>query len=84
MTQEERIKKFKLQPMHGTTSVGSILITVSSFVSETMLLSQVKVIAVFSAIFCPALRGRTSILQMWILKGYTFNKSSDDFIMNIQ
>ncbi|WP_341787498.1 hypothetical protein [Rickettsia endosymbiont of Cantharis rufa] len=28
--------------------------------------------------------GRTSILQMWILKGYTFNKSSDDFIMNIQ
>ncbi|WP_341786996.1 hypothetical protein [Rickettsia endosymbiont of Cantharis rufa] len=27
---------------------------------------------------------RTSILQMWILKGYTFNKSSDDFIMNIQ
>ncbi|WP_341787969.1 hypothetical protein [Rickettsia endosymbiont of Cantharis rufa] len=31
-----------------------------------------------------AMRGRTSILQMWILKGYTFNKSSDDFIMNIQ
>ncbi|WP_341787213.1 hypothetical protein [Rickettsia endosymbiont of Cantharis rufa] len=30
------------------------------------------------------LLGRTSILQMWILKGYTFNKSSDDFIMNIQ
>ncbi|WP_341787513.1 hypothetical protein [Rickettsia endosymbiont of Cantharis rufa] len=29
-------------------------------------------------------KGRTSILQMWILKGYTFNKSSDDFIMNIQ
>ncbi|WP_341786798.1 hypothetical protein [Rickettsia endosymbiont of Cantharis rufa] len=28
--------------------------------------------------------GRTSILQTWILKGYTFNKSSDDFIMNIQ
>ncbi|WP_341786662.1 hypothetical protein [Rickettsia endosymbiont of Cantharis rufa] len=28
--------------------------------------------------------GRTSILQMWILKSYTFNKSSDDFIMNIQ
>ncbi|WP_341787964.1 hypothetical protein [Rickettsia endosymbiont of Cantharis rufa] len=31
-----------------------------------------------------SLFGRTSILQMWILKGYTFNKSSDDFIMNIQ
>ncbi|WP_341787179.1 hypothetical protein [Rickettsia endosymbiont of Cantharis rufa] len=31
-----------------------------------------------------AFAGRTSILQMWILKGYTFNKSSDDFIMNIQ
>ncbi|WP_341787537.1 hypothetical protein [Rickettsia endosymbiont of Cantharis rufa] len=29
-------------------------------------------------------KSRTSILQMWILKGYTFNKSSDDFIMNIQ
>ncbi|WP_341787827.1 hypothetical protein [Rickettsia endosymbiont of Cantharis rufa] len=30
------------------------------------------------------IEGRTSILQMWILKSYTFNKSSDDFIMNIQ
>ncbi|WP_341787965.1 hypothetical protein [Rickettsia endosymbiont of Cantharis rufa] len=29
-------------------------------------------------------QGCTSILQMWILKGYTFNKSSNDFIMNIQ
>ncbi|WP_341786684.1 hypothetical protein [Rickettsia endosymbiont of Cantharis rufa] len=36
------------------------------------------------AIYNVKIGGRTSILQMWILKGYTFNKSSDDFIMNIQ
>ena len=43
------------KPKHGTSSVGSISITVSSFVPEATLLSQVRVVAVFSAIFLPAL-----------------------------
>lgn len=45
--------------------VGSISITVASFVPEVTLLSQVRVVAVFSAIFLPAL-----LIALPTLKSY--------------
>ena len=43
------------EPRHGTSSVGSLITVSHSFVPEAILLSQVSVVAVCSAIFLPVL-----------------------------